>query len=174
MIQEKKLIENLGSLDQVNGTSVDIRLGPEIMTEDGGSAVKLYKSDSLNMLSRLLTYLPEEDYYDDFYLFPGQFILAHTLEVFNLPNNISANFHMKSSLARNGLSHMMAGHCNPGWRKSTLTLELKNDTWAHTLVLQPGMVIGQMVFYKHDDVPESKAYGVRGRYNYASSVEGSK
>jgi len=165
LIQEKKLIENLGSLDQVNGTSVDIRLGPTFMVEKGSNKLTNLGEGEVIELQELV---------GSVHLSPGRFVLAHTMEKFNLPNNISAHFHMKSSVARNGVSHMMAGHCNPGWSNSTLTLELTNATQHSHLLLTPGMVIGQMVFYAHDPVPDHKLYSKTGRYNNDQSVSGAK
>jgi dCTP deaminase len=177
MIQREKLVTNLLSLDQVNGSSVDVRLGTRFLRESylKCKTVQLAENEDLE-------FIEEKAYFDQdnpegsggIVLEPGEFILAATLEKFNLPNDISACFHMKSSIARRGLSHMMAGHCNPGWTNSTLTLELKNDTRYHPLVIRPGMLIGQMVFYKHEEVPEEMAYLNRGTYNHAAYVESAK
>lgn len=174
MIREKKLITNLLSLDQVNGSSVDVRLNTKILREHRGPVVDLTTDQNLNFeeAHRYFWDQDDEHFSDEIPLAPGEFILASTIERFNLPRNISACFHMKSSMARRGLSHMMAGHCNPGWTNSTLTLELKNDTAFTGLILRPGMVVGQMVFYKHEEVPEEMSYQNRGKYNNASGVEG--
>ena len=105
-------------------------------------------------------------------ILPGQFILAHTTEMFNLPNDISAQFLLKSSVARNGLEHAAATWCDAGWNGSVLTLELRNVTQYHRLRLKPGMAVGQMKFYRHTAVPDEQSYAARGRYNGNVSVEG--
>ena len=75
---------------------------------------------------------------DPFMLQSGEFCLAETLELFNLPDDISCQFVLKSSRARDGLNHLLAGWCDPGWNGSKLTLELKNERLHHALPLWPG------------------------------------
>ena len=43
---------------------------------------------------------------DPFMLQSGEFCLAETLELFNLPDDISCQFVLKSSRARSGLNHV--------------------------------------------------------------------
>ena len=111
---------------------------------------------------------------EGFSLEPGEFILASSIEVFNLPPDISAQYRLKSSMARIGLEHLNAGHCDAGWNGSVLTLELKNVTRYHAIHLQAGDPIGQMVFWRHEPVPADKSYAARGRYNGDGSVSGIK
>ncbi|WP_409365151.1 dCTP deaminase domain-containing protein, partial [Escherichia coli] len=66
---------------------------------------------------------------------PGQFVLACTIETFNLPSDIAAQFMLKSSRARSGLEHLMAGYYDPGWHGSVLTLELHNSRQLHPVAL---------------------------------------
>jgi deoxycytidine triphosphate deaminase len=68
----------------------------------------------------------------------------------------------------------MAGWCDPGWNNSKLTLELKNVSQYHTLIIKPGMKIGQMVFWLCDTIPEENSYAVKGQYNKQQTVTGSK
>jgi len=107
-------------------------------------------------------------------LAPQEFVLAHTEATFNLPLDISAAFCLKSSMARNGLEHLNACWADAGWNGSTLTMELKNMTRFHTLMLRAGMYIGQMKFFRHVAVPEEFSYRVRGRYNGDASVSAIK
>ena len=46
---------------------------------------------------------------DPYYLAPSEFVLAETVETFNLPDDISAQFVLKSSRAREGLNHSVGG-----------------------------------------------------------------
>lgn len=108
------------------------------------------------------------------YLQPGEFILAQTVEEFYLPNNIAAEFRLKSSVARAGLDQALAVWCDPGWNGSVLTVELRNNTRYHVLVLEAGMKIGQVVFFKGEPVPDEASYAVRGQYNNDKSVTANK
>lgn len=66
-------------------------------------------------------------------------------------------------------------NCDPGWNGSKLTLELKNVSRFHKLILRPNMPIGQMVFFRHDvPVPHEESYAVRGQYNNQSHVTQAK
>lgn len=155
--------------ESINATSIDIHLGDKILWED----------DEVN---RIIDYRRREpvtynEYLmdaDGWVLEPGDFILAQSVEVFNLPNNISAEYKLKSSMARIGLEHMNAGWCDAGWNGSVLTLELKNMTQYHSIRIRPGDAIGQMIFFRHDAVPQDASYATRGRYNGDSEVKGIK
>ena len=111
---------------------------------------------------------------DGYVLEPSEFILASSRETFNLPGHIACEYKLKSSLARCGLQHMLAGWCDPGWNGSKLTLELKNVTRYHYLVLREGMKIGQMVFFECAPVPVEHDYAAKGQYNGQTTVTGSK
>ena len=163
---------SLGVIDadpeNISGASIDITLGNEIMLE-GPSLhhVDLMAKESLNMSPIELTET-------GFILYPGHFILATSNETFNLPDNIAAEYKLKSSLARSGLQHMLAGWCDPGWNNSKLTLELYNVSRNHPLIIKHGMKIGQMVFWNCEPVPADKSYAVTGQYNDQTSVTGNK
>ena len=110
-----------------------------------------------------------------FYLLkPNEFILAHTVEKFNLPSDISAEFKLNSSGARIGLDNALATWCDHGWHGSVLTLELKNLTRFHTIRLDYKCRIGQMIFHRSAPVPSDKSYAVTGRYNKDTSVSSVK
>jgi len=161
------VIENAEE-DCVNSSSLDIHLGAEILVE-----VMPFVADlSLAHRESLTTVSVDIGRY--FKLTPGQFILAHSREIFHLPNNISAEYKLKSSMARIGLEHLNAGWCDAGWNGSVLTLELKNMTQFHNICLEKDVKIGQIVFFKHTPVPQDKSYSIRGRYNGDKSVSGAK
>jgi dCTP deaminase len=145
----------------VNPASIDVRLGNTIMIEQA-STRDMLRCD-FTMYSKDLPY----------YLRPGQFILAETIETFNLPNDIAAQFVLKSSRAREGIQHMLAGYCDPGWYGSKLTMELKNVRQVHSIPIWPGMKIGQMVFQRMECRP-NKSYAETGRYNQDQEVTASK
>lgn len=169
---EQGIITNVEP-DQINAASIDITLGNEVLFEIPGKHIRRLESRKpINMVSVTLGEI--DPLLTEFELQPAEFILAHSQQVFNLPNNISCEYKLKSSMARIGLNHLNAGWCDAGWFGSKLTLELVNTTRYHTIVLRPGDRIGQMVFFKHKPVPEDKSYAKRGRYNGDLSVQGVK
>ncbi len=163
---EKGVIEN-ASYDSVNSSSLDIHLGKELLIEDRFSHHQV-----LSLSSRKPLYMHRK--YFPFVMSPGNFILTQSKEIFHLPDTISAEYKLKSSMARIGLEHLNAGWCDAGWNGSVLTLELKNMTEAHSILLQEGDAIGQVVFFRHTPVPEDKSYATRGRYNNDKTVMGAK
>lgn len=138
--------------DLLNPASIDVILGNFLMVET------IYQKDLLRIEISKAT----ED--DPFKLLPGNFCLAETSEVFNIPDDISAQFVLKSSRARQGYNHMLAGWIDPGFHGSRLTLELKNETKYTDLPLYPGLKIGQIVFHKMNNVPQA-SYAITGNYN---------
>ena len=157
----------------INGTSIDVHLGPTIMAEK--PSYRVNGSEALVIVSlcdKQNVRWEEEDITEGYYdLHPGEFILAHTVEVFDLPADISAEFKLNSSGARIGLDNALATWADPLWHGSTLTLELKNNTRHHVIRLHHGCRIGQMIFHRSEPVPEDKSYAVRGRYNNDKSAQ---
>lgn len=166
----KPVVEGVRSLDDVNASSIDVRLGAKFLVEmPGDHMLNLGDRTPMNTMEYNL-----RGSLDCVVLPPGHFVLAHTVEVFNLPLDISAEFRLKSSAARMGLSHALAVWCDPGWHGSTLTLELHNISRFHTVVLRPGDKIGQMVFHRHRPVPGHASYAARGAYNNDTAASGAK
>lgn len=147
----------------VNPASLDVRLGRNILIEAHQESTWVkYDLDALGH---------SEAY--PFLLTPGQFILAETPNTFNIPAHLSGQFLLKSSRAREGLQHLLAGWIDPGWHGSRLTLELKNIRQLHPIALWPGMRIGQIVFHQMIAMPD-RSYAVTGRYNNDNTVMESK
>ncbi len=145
----------------INPASLDVRLGDTLLIESAQSReLVLYPLDRHSQA-------------DPYELRPGQFALAQTMEVFNLPDDIAAQFMLKSSRAREGLEHLMAGYCDPGWHGSVLTLELHNSRQLWPVGLWPGMKIGQMVFHLMSERPAA-SYAKTGRYNGDATVQASR
>jgi dCTP deaminase len=95
-----------------------------------------------------------------FFLQPGEFVLASTLECITLPDDIVARLEGKSSLGRIGLLiHSTAGYVDPGW-KGHLTLELSNVAKL-PITLYYRMRIGQVSFLRLTSAVE-KPYGAQG------------
>ena len=145
----------------LNPASLDVRLGEYLMMEHPCST-------ELQLVS-LAGYSAEDPYW----LRPGEFVLAETKETFYLPEDVCGQFALKSSRAREGYSHMLAGWCDPGWHGSKLTLELQNARKMHSLPLFPNLKIGQIIFFKMSATP-IKSYAEVGHYNNDQKVSGSK
>lgn len=160
-------------LEHVNAASVDVRLG-RVFYREQYAIEPFYHTISLADKDQLDAERENVDWGEVFLLNPGEFILAHTLEEFYLPNHIAAEFRLKSSVARAGLDQALAVWCDPGWHGSVLTIELRNNTRYHVLELTVGMKIGQMVFFKGEPVPSDASYAVRGQYNNDKEVTQSK
>ena len=96
------------------------------------------------------------DYLD---IWPGVAILASTVEYVSLPDNCAGFVMLKSSAARKGLDHALAGWVDPGFQ-GNLTLELH----AHRPVrLTPGERLVQMAVFWCQGVP-IRTYAQTGRY----------
>jgi dCTP deaminase len=160
------------NFNQVNSASIDILLGPTIMVETVRPDCSLVVDYRLR--EPLSAKKVQLDRNDGYVLGPQDFILAQSMEIFHLPNNLSCEYKLKSSMARIGLEHLNAGWCDAGWHGSVLTLELVNISRYHSIRIRPGDPIGQMVFYEHEPVPENRSYATRGRYNKDTVVTGIK
>ena len=90
-----------------------------------------------------------------------------------LPDDVAGQFALKSSVARSGIEHLMAGYIDPGFNNSVLTLELKNARRSHPVFLWPGMRIGQIIWQRMAATPTT-SYRESGRYNGDKSVTASK
>jgi dCTP deaminase len=146
--------------DQLNPASYDLRLGDDLLIE------------SAERPDPVAYPFAQHSEADPYLLRPGQFVLSSTVEVFSLPDDIAGQFLLKSSRAREGLEHLLAGYCDPGWSGSRLTLELHNSRQLHPVALWPGMKIGQVVFHRMDARP-LRSYRQTGRYNDQPHVQSS-
>lgn len=147
--------------EQINPASLDLRLGNLIMLE----SVQGHQMIPLDISG----YTVEHPYE----LVPGQFVLAQTMEVFNMPEDVAGLFFLKSSRAREGYENLHAGYADPGWHGSALTLELKNARQLQPLPIYPGLKIGQMVFFRMSAKP-ALSYAAVGHYNNDKLVSASK
>jgi dCTP deaminase len=164
---EDNVITGVDPMD-INATSIDVHLGDKLIIEsDSDNIVDIAQRSMWASVGITIANF----YYD---LRPGEFVLAATREIFNLPSDISAEFRLKSSGARSGLNNLFACHCDPGWHGSALTLELKNELRHHSIRLTHGMPIGQMLFHRVAPVPKERSYATIGRYNKDTSAQGVK
>ena len=157
---EHGMVENYLT-ELINPASLDLRLGNIFMIESAASR---------DMIPVDISKSTKDQPYE---LAPGQFILADTMESFNMPENIAGLFFLKSSRAREGYENLHAGYADPGWHGSTLTLELKNSRQLQRLPIWPGLKIGQMVFFRMSALPAT-SYAVVGHYNGDLAPTGTK
>ena len=101
---------------------------------------------------------------EPFVLHPGEFVLASTLEVVSLGDQLAAHLDGKSSLGRIGLlTHSTAGFIDPGF-SGHITLELSNVANL-PITLWPGMKIGQLCVFRLSSPAE---------HPYGSAIYGSR
>ena len=165
------------SLDMINAASIDITIGRVFYVERKPTGLDL--SSAVLSDDPLMRRPPNMDRVElqegeVMTLGPGEVALAQSQQVFNLPNNLSAEYKEKSSMGRVFLNHMMAGWCDAGWHGSVLTLELKNEMKHHGIVIPVGVRIGQMIFHEHEPVPPEASYAKKGRYNGDTETKGMK
>ncbi len=155
MLAEGSLVAEPIEPAQIQPASIDIRLGNTFsIVEDSSSGVIT--------LENKIEYRTIET--DTYVLLPGQFVLATTMEYFELPDDLTAFVEGRSSLGRMGLFIQNAGWVDPGF-KGEITLELFNANRC-AIELRAGRRVGQLVFAKMDDTalnPYSGKYqGQRG------------
>ena len=99
-----------------------------------------------------------------FVLHPGEFVLASTLEIITLGDQLAGRLEGKSSLGRLGLlTHSTAGFIDPGF-SGHVTLELSNVANL-PIRMWPGMKIGQLCIFRLSSPAE---------HPYGASVYGSR
>ena len=101
---------------------------------------------------------------------PKHFCLAHTVEKFNIPNDVTGILYCKSTYARLGMN-MAPTVLKSGW-SGQLVLEIYNQTEL-PLVVYPNEGIGTIYFTKHDG-ETIKPYHVDGKYNNQTGITGAK
>ncbi len=144
----------------VNPASLDVRLGENLLVE-------------MPQVPALLPYsIAGHSQEKPFMLQPHEFVLAETMEEFSFPDCVAGQLALKSSRAREGIEHLLAGYIDPGY-KGRLTLELQNARSMHAVPLWPGMRIAQIVFHRMSMLP-GKSYSVTGRYHGDTAVQASK
>lgn len=146
--------------DQVQPASVDIRLGNTFsIVEDSPTGIIT--------LDKEIKYKTIES--DTYVLLPNQFVLATTMEYFELPDDLTAFVEGRSSLGRMGLFIQNAGWVDPGF-KGEITLELYNVNRC-AIELKAGRRVGQLVFSRMD-ATALKPYN--GKYQGQKGATGSK
>ena len=139
MIKSGTLVIDPLEEGQIQPASVDIRLGNTFsVVEDSPTGMITLENE--------IRYRTIES--DTYVLLPNQFVLATTMEYFELPNDITAFVEGRSSLGRMGLFIQNAGWVDPGF-KGEITLELYNANRC-AIELKAGRRVGQLVFSRMD------------------------
>jgi len=112
---------------------------------------------------------PEDITADEFRLFPGEVVLASTLEYVRVPRDVACDLKLKSTLGRLWINHSLAGWCDPGF-EGNITLELQNLGPA-PFVLEAGRRIAQLIFVAMESPPEI-AYGEVGSGSHYQGQQG--
>jgi dCTP deaminase len=102
-------------------------------------------------------------------LFPGEVVLASTIENVRIPRSVACDLKLKSTLGRVWINHSMAGWCDPGF-EGNITLELQN-LGPEPFVLDAGRRIAQLIFISMESEPEV-AYGEPGSTSHYQGQTG--
>lgn len=96
----------------------------------------------------------------DVWMFFGRrFVLASSIEEFNMPNSVMGRVLNKSTWARRGIDASMTTNIEPGW-KGFLTIELRySGFWPRKI--KAGSGIAQVIF---ENIAEEACY--TGKYNH--------
>lgn len=141
----------------VNPASLNVRVGNYLRVESPGG--EMYEVD----ISDCSIGRP-------FLVDPGEFILAQTQEKIRILANMEAEVCLRSSAARAGWDHHLAGYIDPGW-DGVITLEFKNNRRFAALPIYPGLELCQLRIRRLDREPE-RHYGITGRYQGDTQVNG--
>ena len=160
MVAEKNLKITPLSEEQIQPASVDIRLGNTFsIVDDTPSGIITLDSE---IKYKTITA-------DKYLILPGQFVLATTMEFFELPDDLTAFVEGRSSLGRMGLFIQNAGWVDPGF-KGEITLELFNANRC-AIELTAGRRVGQLVFAKMDCAAQDP---YNGKYQGQTGATGSR
>lgn len=160
MLEENSLRIYPVDKKQIQPASVDIRLGNTFsIVEDTPSGIITLENEIRYKTIQSDTYL----------LLPNQFVLATTMEYFELPDNLTAFVEGRSSLGRMGLFIQNAGWVDPGFH-GEITLELYNANRC-AIELKAGCRVGQLVFARMD---QSAMFPYQGKYQGQKGATGSR
>ncbi len=141
--------------DQVKGAAVDLRLGPDLIVTRRETAVVAFNPARVEDMAE---HLHEYQHYvrrplgSAFYLHPGDFAIARSLEYVTLPADVSAEALGRSSWGRLGLVIATATLVQPKFQ-GTITLELAN-VGTVPLTLHVGARIAQLTLFRLEGTDE--------------------
>lgn len=141
--------------DAIQPASYDIRLGYHFRVFKHTHMRYIDLTKPQESLTEVVRCGPE----DDFVLHPNEFALACSIEKFYFSPEMAGKLEGRSSLARSGLLIEAAGWFDPGF-EGVATMELANVAPA-SIVLRPGIRIGQMCFFR---LPTAAEKPYEGKY----------
>jgi dCTP deaminase len=112
---------------------------------------------------------PEELHAPSIKLFPGEVVLASSMEYVRIPRDVACDLKLKSTLGRLWINHSLAGWCDPGFQ-GEITLELQN-LGPQPFVLEAGRRIAQLIFIAMESEPDV-AYGDPGSSSHYQGQRG--
>lgn len=123
LVKSHKLVEGLSERELTNpeGAGFDLRLG-EVYVIKGDAFLGETERKTADIT---LVQSYKEGEKRCIAIKPGDFYLVKTIESFNLPDNITANFKPRSTTFRSGL-FLRTGNVAPGY-KGPVTFALKNE-----------------------------------------------
>lgn len=145
--QNKLFIDPLFDEAQIGEVSVDLRLGPDFLVSllTRRPAIEISPEVPRSVDSYFRT--TRRDLGDKFVLYPGQVVLATTLEYVGLPGDLYADILSRSSYTRLGL--LLSTMIQPGYR-GCFSLEMFNQG-NNPIELVVGSRIVQARFFKLDN-----------------------
>jgi dCTP deaminase len=138
----------INAREQFGPSSFDVHVGTEflILENINRPFIRLKREERVqesDIYSRKTVLLPN----DSFFLHPGEFALASTLEHFFFPDDLAGRIEGRSSWGGLGLLvHATAGFVDPGF-SGALTFELSN-AGRLPIELRPGLRLGQICFFE--------------------------
>lgn len=152
---------------QLGSCSIDCRLGNtfRVFEHSRNAFIDPRSPTSLSDAMRKIV-VPEGE---AFIIQPGDFVLASTVEVLELPDDLLARLEGRSSLGRLGIIvHSTAAVFEPGWRGSA-TMELGN-LGRMAVALYPGMRICSFTFELLSS-PARVPYRLKPNRKYLGQIE---
>jgi len=134
---------------QIGEASIDLRLGPDFVVLRQATGLSTFDPARVEEINERL-----HDYQDyvrrplgsSFFLHPGEFALARTLEFVTLPETMAGQVNGRSAWGRLGLVIAAAPHIEPS-SQGTITLELAN-LGTVPMVLYVGVRIAQLTLFQ--------------------------
>ncbi|MFQ5879786.1 MAG: dCTP deaminase [Dehalococcoidia bacterium] len=146
---------------QITTVSIDLRLGDEFRTPEP-------KAERVFRPGRIAPPVNVDELYGPpqrfpsgqcYQLEPGDFVLGHSFERITMPLHLGAVIDGKSVNARFGLSiHATSAKVDPGF-EGQIVLEISN-LGKNTLLLDPGMIICQLLFFRVSTRPKKGYSGM--------------
>jgi len=157
---DRGVIEGASRLN-VNASSLNVTLATKFLLEKrDNNTVSGLHYNALEFSKRQSPAFTEVE--GGVYLTPGAFCLASIVEKVNLPADIACHVLLRSSAARMGLEHSLAGFVE-GTFSGHLTLELHNVLKYHTIHIRSGDSVCQLVFQRTHAIPNGQHY--KGKYS---------